>query len=58
MSQSALGGAVVTLAIVAGIVSLGASFFRRGDLFLVTASINESAVTPHDGTATVLRTTV
>ncbi len=44
--------------VVAGIVSLGARFFRRGDLFLVPASSHESAVTPHDGTATVLRTTV
>jgi mannose-6-phosphate isomerase len=44
--------------VVAGIVSFGTRLFRRGDLFLVPAGSHDSAVTPHEGTATVLRTTV
>jgi mannose-6-phosphate isomerase len=44
--------------VVTGIVSFGTRLFRRGDLFLVPAGSHESAVTPHEGSATVLRTTL
>ena len=44
--------------VVAGNVSFGARLFRRGDLFLVPAGYHEASVTPHDGPATVLRTTL
>jgi len=44
--------------VVTGIVSFGVRFFRRGDLFLVPAGSHQSAITPHDGAATVLRTTL
>jgi mannose-6-phosphate isomerase len=44
--------------VVAGIVSFGARFFRRGDLFLVPAACHRGEVTPHDGSAAVLRTTL
>ncbi len=44
--------------VVTGIVSFGTRFFQRGDLFLVPAGSHQGAVTPHDGNATVLRTTV
>jgi mannose-6-phosphate isomerase len=44
--------------VVNGIVSFGARFFRRGDLFLVPADGHKGAVTPHDVTAMVLRTTL
>jgi mannose-6-phosphate isomerase len=44
--------------VVSGTVSFGTRFFRRGDLFLVPASSHESEVTPHEGPATVLRTTL
>jgi mannose-6-phosphate isomerase len=44
--------------VVTGVVSFGSRFFRRGDLFLVPAGCHESAVTPHEGTAIVLRTTL
>jgi mannose-6-phosphate isomerase len=44
--------------VVAGTVSFGAQFFRRGDLFLVPAGCHQAAVTPQDAAATVLRTTL
>jgi mannose-6-phosphate isomerase len=44
--------------VVTGIVSFGTRYFRRGDLFLVPAASHDSAVTPHQGIATVLRTTL
>jgi mannose-6-phosphate isomerase len=44
--------------VVAGTVSFGAQFFRRGDLFLVPASSHQAVVKPLDAEATVLRTTL
>jgi mannose-6-phosphate isomerase len=44
--------------VVTGIVSFGTRFFRRGDLFLVPAGSYMGSVTPRDGAATVLRTTL
>jgi mannose-6-phosphate isomerase len=44
--------------VVAGNVSFGARHFQRGDLFLVPAGSHEGTVTPQDGPATVLRTTL
>ncbi|MBV9107467.1 MAG: class I mannose-6-phosphate isomerase [Verrucomicrobia bacterium] len=44
--------------VVRGIVSFGRRRFGRGDLFLVPAGSHESALKPHEGTATVLRTTL
>jgi mannose-6-phosphate isomerase len=44
--------------VVTGVVSFGARFFRRGDLFLVPAENHEGIVKPHAGPATVLRTTI
>jgi mannose-6-phosphate isomerase len=44
--------------VVAGNVSFGAHFFRPGDLFLVPASHHQASVMPHDGPATVLRSTL
>jgi mannose-6-phosphate isomerase len=44
--------------VVTGIVSFGTRFFRRGDLFLVPAESHKGSVTPQDGMATVLRTTL
>jgi mannose-6-phosphate isomerase len=44
--------------VVTGAVSFGTRLFRRGDLFLVPAGSHKGSVTPHDRTATVLRTTL
>lgn len=44
--------------VVTGRVSFGTRFFRPGDLFLVPAGSHEGAITPHDGAATLLRTTL
>jgi mannose-6-phosphate isomerase len=44
--------------VVTGVVSFGARFFRRGDLFLVPAEKHEGIVKPYAGPATVLRTTI
>ncbi|MBV8143342.1 MAG: class I mannose-6-phosphate isomerase [Verrucomicrobia bacterium] len=44
--------------VVSGIVSFGTRVFRQGDLFLVPAVSHESALTPYEGTATILRTTL
>lgn len=44
--------------VVAGTVSFGARFFRRGDLFMVPAACHQGTVRPHNGSAAVLRTTL
>lgn len=44
--------------VVAGTVSFGPQFFRRGDLFLVPANCHQAAIEPQDAEATVLRTTL
>jgi mannose-6-phosphate isomerase len=44
--------------VVTGEVSFGARRFGRGDLFLVPANSHMSRVTPQNGTATILRTTL
>ena len=44
--------------VVTGAVSFGARRFHRGDLFLVPAQSHMSPVTPHNGMATILRTTL
>jgi len=44
--------------VVTGEVSFGARRFRRGDLFLVPAQSHLSPVTPLNGMATILRTTL
>ncbi len=44
--------------VVSGEVSSGERIFRRGELFLVPACSHMSAVAPHNGTATILRTTL
>jgi mannose-6-phosphate isomerase len=44
--------------VVIGEVSFGERIFRRGDLFLVPAHSHLSPVTPHNGAATLLRTTL
>jgi mannose-6-phosphate isomerase len=44
--------------VVSGTVSFGTRSFRRGDLFLVPAGSHQGQITPSNGTATVLRTTL
>jgi mannose-6-phosphate isomerase len=44
--------------VLTGEVSFGTRLFRHGDLFLVPAQSHTRPVTPHNGAATILRTTL